>query len=140
MLPRTYMLSMVVLAVLCQVLYRWLGIPDTTLTRTLSAVGGIVGVLFDRWSTLRMLCAIEHADRRGIAHGYYESNPLIGDVRSASAYAASLVAYTLDVCVVVASACAPWFGVAMLIGKGYAAWNNTRCRRELAVMVEGSMG
>lgn len=135
MTPRTYMLSMVALAVLCQVVYRGLGIPDITLTRSLGAAGGIAGALLDRWSTLRMFRVIEQANRRGVAHSYYESNPLIGDVRSAQAFVASLTAYTLDVCIVVASVCAPWFGVAMLVGKGYAAWNNTRCRRALLAMV-----
>lgn len=131
MSPRLYMIFMVVIATLSQVIWRGLGLPDTVLTRTLSASLAIAGCLADRWSTIRMLQLIERANAQGIAHGLYESNPLIGRIQTVRDLANNPIAWALDCGVVMWGAIAPWFGIAVGVGKLYAAWHNTNLRREL---------
>lgn len=137
MSPRRYQLFMVGIGFLCLGLYRGLGIPDALLTRSLGALACIISVIADRWSTVRVLQMIEQADRDGIAHGLYESNPLVGNVRQVKDFTRSPVVWALDIGATVFSVFSPWFGFALLVGKGYAAWHNTRLRRELLVVERG---
>lgn len=135
MSARWYQLFFIGVGFFCLGVYRGLGIPDTLPTRSIGALACIISIIADRWSTVRMLVLIEQADQQGVAHGYCESNPLIGDARRPTDFTAHPVVWVLDIGATAFSVFAPWFGVALLIGKGYAAWNNTIRRRELLALV-----
>lgn len=93
-----------------------------------------VAVIADRWTTYQLFWYVDKFNAHGIRHDYGEHNPLLKNVKTARGFLLSPVAFILDGVVLYLSIQSAWFGPAILLIKGYAAWNNFGVIREARMM------